>query len=701
MFSTSASAQETIPAASASPKLDSAAMARALELAFGAPPDPQAPATAKPNREADRRCPGCPIRRLFRPYVESIWLNFMYNGINHLSGHPTADIGARSIWRNLRAGFEWDENPWTVNQIGHPYQGSNYFTSGRAHGLTFYESTAVAAFGSSTWEFLFENNRASLNDLVNTTVGGIAVGEVLYRLGWLVRHPERSGKGRNEMMALAIDPIGGLARMTSGDSKRVALKPADMIPVSVKTRGGVGVMWQGKTVEDAEGSARPFFNIDMDYGGVRTGRSKIPFGAFGLELIVGGGSPVSQFNIRGRHFGTPFGKDGKAQFSVFQTFDYMKNDAFSFGGQGVEVEVATKHSLSSKTSLFMAATGGSTFLGAVDTLIRADSGVFEDPELLERRPYDYGPTLRFGGVLELQHADTTIVRLMYQGYQLNVVDGTRAFHVLQRGQLDIRIPIVRQFSLGMAAEFFFRKAYYWPDGNRTAETSQLRLFAAWSPKTASPQPLAAAPPAVVSRAVPATAETTVQVGGPAAPQQPTPSFVPSKFWMVGGGGFTMARAGCAKCDRSGVFTNSKGLFFDVGGRVSTRVDFGVEFMAVSARIETEKPIRTTFILGIGQFRPWLDRGLYVRAGIGVGFAGNGIYSPIGWKLQPPYSTNALGVTYGLGWVFMRERRWGVQANFQHHIAALGELTTESGKTVKNVVGNYWTSGVAIVYRKPR
>jgi hypothetical protein len=50
---------------------------------------------------------------------------------------------------------------------------------------------------------------------------------------------------------------------------------------------------------------------------------------------------------------------------------------------------------------------------------------------------------------------------------------------------------------------------------------------------------------------------------------------------------------------------------------------------------------------------------------------------------------------------MRERRWGVQANWQHHIAAIGELTPESGDTVKNVVGNYWTSGMAIVYRGPK
>jgi hypothetical protein len=182
-----------------------------------------------------------------------------------------------------------------------------------------------------------------------------------------------------------------------------------------------------------------------------------------------------------------------------------------------------------------------------------------------------------------------------------------------------------------------------------------------------------------------------------AAQSPAPA-IRSKLWIVGGGGFTMARAGCATCDRDGVFTNSRGLFFDIGGRVSSRVDFGVELMLVSARLEAvdADPVLTTFILGIAQFRPRLDSGLYLRAGMGVGFAGKGMASPF-FKLTPPYSTNALGVTYGIGWVFMRDRPWGVHANFQHHIAALGELTTESG-TIKNVVGNYWTSGMAIVFR---
>lgn len=445
-------------------------------------PASAAPTPAAPKDDDSRRaCPGCPVRRLFRPYLESLALDVMYNGINHARGHPTARVGFKSWWRNLRHGFEWDVNPWGVNQMGHPYQGSNYFTSGRAHGLSFWESTPVAAFGSATWEFLAENNRASLNDLINTTLGGIALGEMMHRVGWLIRDPTLTGKARTtkEILAMAIDPMGGLQRMTSGDAKRISEKPVALIPSSVRTQGAVGMMWQGRNVRQARSTARPFLNIDLDYGDVRTGRSRVPFGAFTLDFTTGGGSAVSQANLRGRFFGRPLGEDGQGQFTVFQTFDYMTNKAYAFGGQGFEVEVAITRSLSRHAALWMAATGGATVLGAVDTLVNPPAGVTLDAELLERRTYDYGPTLRFGGVLELQRNDFAIARLTYQGYQLNVVDGTRAFHVLQRMHLDVRMPLTRALAAGMAGEYFFRKAYFWPAGNRTDQSPQFRVFAVW------------------------------------------------------------------------------------------------------------------------------------------------------------------------------------------------------------------------------
>jgi hypothetical protein len=428
-----------------------------------------------------RRCAGCPVRRLVRPYFESLALDAMYNTGNHLRGHHTARVGLKSWWQNLRHGFEWDNNPWGVNQIGHPYQGSNYFTSARAHGLTFWESTPVAAFGSATWEFLAENNRASLNDLINTTLGGIALGEVMHRVGWLIRDPTATGGSRRwkELLATAIDPMGGLQRFTSGDAKRVSEKPTSLIPASVTTRIRAGALWQGRNARQVEAAAVPFVDMEMDYGSIRTGRDTVPFGAFEVTFQSRGSNALAGLAARGRFLGRPFGPDGRAQFSIFQTYDYIRNRAYAFGGQGVEAEVALTKALSSTTSLWMSAAGGATVLGAVDTIATPPDGAVVDAALLSRRTYDYGPTLRFGGSAELQRTGRALARLAYQGYQLSVVDGVRSFHVLQRVNLDVHVPLTRALSLGLGGEYFFRKAYFWPAGNRIDQSPQFRVFAAW------------------------------------------------------------------------------------------------------------------------------------------------------------------------------------------------------------------------------
>jgi hypothetical protein len=456
------------------------AVRKALEPTFGAPAAPGRAEGQSSYADEGRRCPGCPKRRLMLPYIESLALNVMYNGINHLRGHDTARVGWQSWWQNLRQGFEWDDNPWAVNQIGHPLQGSNYFTAGRAHGLTFWESTPVAAFGSATWEFFAENNRASLNDLINTTLGGIALGEVMHRSGWLIRDPTETGgkRRRLELLATLVDPMGGLERFTSGDAKRVSEKPASLIPSSLSYGFGAGVLRQGRSVRE-EARTQPFFQVEMDYGDTRRGRDHVQFSAFELTFQSRGSSPIAGLAIRGRFLGRPFGKKQTAQFSVFQTYDYLRNRAYAFGGQGVEVEVAQRRSLRGSTTLWLAATGGATVLGAVDTLAIPPPGARVDPVLLARRAYDYGPTFRFGGAIELLRGNQSLARLTYQGYQLNVVDGARSFHVLQRAVLDLRLPLTHGVSLGLAGEYFFRKAYFWPAGTRTDQSPQVGVFAAW------------------------------------------------------------------------------------------------------------------------------------------------------------------------------------------------------------------------------
>ena len=150
-----------------------------------------------PSGSVDRRaCEGCPPRSVGKALLHATIINGAYEAANLIRGQVTARITPKTWWANMEQGWVWDLDDFLVNQVGHPYQGNNYFNAGRSNGLSFYESAAVTAFGSGTWEYFGETNKPSLNDFINTTLGGIALGEMFHRAGWLVRNTRATGRGR-------------------------------------------------------------------------------------------------------------------------------------------------------------------------------------------------------------------------------------------------------------------------------------------------------------------------------------------------------------------------------------------------------------------------------------------------------------------------------------------------------------------------
>src|SRR5678815_1726747 len=143
-----------------------------------------------------RACEGCPKRSVGKALIQTTIVNGFYELANLIRGQVTAHITPKTWWANMEQGWVWDLDDFGVNQVGHPYQGNNYFNTGRANGLSFYESAAVTAFGSATWEYYGETNHPSLNDFINTTLGGIALGEMFHRTAWLVRDTHATGRGR-------------------------------------------------------------------------------------------------------------------------------------------------------------------------------------------------------------------------------------------------------------------------------------------------------------------------------------------------------------------------------------------------------------------------------------------------------------------------------------------------------------------------
>jgi hypothetical protein len=88
-----------------------------------------------------------------------------------------------TAWANIEGpwGFD-DQAPFPVTEIGHPIQGSFYFIAGRSNGLDFWESAAGTAFGAVTWKIFGEVDDPYINSIITTTMGGVALGEMLHRL---------------------------------------------------------------------------------------------------------------------------------------------------------------------------------------------------------------------------------------------------------------------------------------------------------------------------------------------------------------------------------------------------------------------------------------------------------------------------------------------------------------------------------------
>ncbi|HBA99625.1 MAG: hypothetical protein A2W86_10020 [Bacteroidetes bacterium GWD2_45_23] len=151
----------------------------------------------------------------------NVGLNMAMRGFNRIVLEDEyAQINLRSMRNNINTLPVWDTNRFTTNLIGHPYHGSMYFNSARANGFEFDQSSLVTAAGSLMWEYLMETKPPSHNDLWATTVGGAALGEVLFRLSDLILDNRTTGLARagRELLAGILSPTRLITRLTTGEA---------------------------------------------------------------------------------------------------------------------------------------------------------------------------------------------------------------------------------------------------------------------------------------------------------------------------------------------------------------------------------------------------------------------------------------------------------------------------------------------------
>ncbi|WP_029904355.1 DUF3943 domain-containing protein [Prevotella sp. 10(H)] len=357
--------------------------------------------------------------------------NFSFNmGLwafnRYVAKQDYAYISINTIRRNLKHSWVWDNDDMGNNMFLHPYHGSLYFNSARSRGYNFWESGGFALGGSAMWELFMENEYPSINDIIATPVGGLALGEVLYRTSDLVLDDRREGMNRfgRELAGFLIAPTRGLTRVLNGDAWRrraTTGKQFGVPDVSVEVSSGVRVLeLKGQILDKGVGAA---VDINIEYGDRYATEHEKPYDYFTFRsnLSVQGSQPLlSQINILGRLYVTEVIDNEKdfLSFGFYQHFDYYDSDTISDVSAKIPYKFCTPASVGSgliyKSNRWKNI-GFNAFMHGTVILMGA---TLSDHYVVDKRNYNLasGFSSKIGG--SLIYKDKISVSAIYEMYRM-------------------------------------------------------------------------------------------------------------------------------------------------------------------------------------------------------------------------------------------------------------------------------------------
>lgn len=382
-----------------------------------------------------------------------------------------------SIKNNFQTGWVWDNDSFVQNQAGHPYQGSMYYNAVRSNGYGYWTSGLGTILGSLSWEYFCETDPPSINDLLTTTAGGMAVGEVFWRLSDLIIDDSAAGRERfwREVAALAVNPVRGVNRVLRGQAwARGAALPGASPAVSITAGLGARALRAGGSEGPAAGAQA---YIGIEYGEPFDVEGKKPYDWFTLTLKAGAcknSSALQQVSILGRLYGKSWRTNGGSDvlLGLFQHFNYYDlpqmevSESNSFG-PGVIIQFRDKRGVPA-TRLQM-------HLGAV-----VMGGISSDYYKVLKRDYNMGSGYSLKGSVsrDWKHVSASLDLSHYQIFTSREYDhafddgksrfdplylnapGAKGHSTVDMAQLNVDIRCAKNLCISIMPAYYFRSSHY-------------------------------------------------------------------------------------------------------------------------------------------------------------------------------------------------------------------------------------------------
>jgi hypothetical protein len=389
-------------------------------------------------------------------------------------------ISPRSWWKNIEHGLTYDDNQFKTNQFIHPFNGSQYYNSARANGVSYWPSYGVGILGAAVWEYAGETHPPSFNDMISTGIGGAAVGETQYRFSSMLLDNTSVGMGRfwREAGGFLIDPVRGFNRILSGQAWKVRPNPEDEMDKNVPNGvNDLAIGWRRSgngTWPSLEHDYTDYTWVRYlhEHGSVFDNSRRKPWDYFDsdLETAFGEKNKLIRVNLTGNWWTTSAGDPEKKQhvLAFTQHFEYENTNAYEYGGQSIGPSFFSRWGAYRGVSLDTRFDILATLLGAVNSDYSDSLAVVAEQERF--REYDYGPGAGGKAELKFGYHGQRVLTADYRIHFLNVTNGSiysgqeaglNAKHWLHG--VDLRAdspPLHRDWGVGVEYKSFTRQSHY-------------------------------------------------------------------------------------------------------------------------------------------------------------------------------------------------------------------------------------------------
>ncbi|MGQ0765992.1 MAG: DUF3943 domain-containing protein [Gemmatimonadota bacterium] len=404
--------------------------------------------------------------RYLLPAVEIVGFDLALNLFDRavLGSHYRSNLA--SIRRNLRARWVVEDDPYLINQFGHPYQGATYHLFARSAGQGYWRSAAYTFAGSVLWEIAGETTPPSINDQIASGIGGSFLGEGLYRLSSLI---SGNSDGRRSRASTVLSTITAPPAALNRRLLNTGVGPA---PSLYYRRVQLGV---AATAHSAPGAARDVIpNEVMLEGAIEYGLPgreqrdyRRPFEHFAMQATASSANVFESMMMRGLLGGRGWsvGETARGVMGLYGSYDYIAPQLFRV----------------SSTALLLGTTGNWWLSDDVTFIGTANVGAGYAAAGTNRGPrddnYQYGlaPQLMLGARVIAGDAALEIAAREY--YVSDVLATTEGAHDnIARAELAGTLRLWRQNGIGLRYVWSRRDSFYPELGARTQVRGTIGLF---------------------------------------------------------------------------------------------------------------------------------------------------------------------------------------------------------------------------------